>query len=495
VELFLIDSLGQLIEQERDGAETDTESLIASANLISRVSEMVERAEPLFQDRDYQRARELYLSAVAEIPAVKLGYDRLREIEGLFAERRNQEVAGLMAGAGSAYRRGDYETAVNGYARALTLLQGRRGTVDEMIAQIMEAGYQLRPAEVAATEAEGKTGDAGVPGELERLGAELEAARNRIVELEAAQGEARERLTELEAARRRITELDNARSGAERRVAELEAAVQRLTANEATQADLARLTGDLEAARGRIRELESARNVAQQRIDELEVAAAEVRRRTAELEAARRRIVELERAKAQAEQRVEELESARRAAQQRIGELETAAAEAQRRAAELEAARSRIAELEAAGKVAEGRLAELEAEQRQRQAAASELQRIRRQYLALTARGDAGAHGASSALITLLETKVLIQRVLISEPVRSQYPELYDRFELYLEALVEEQERDTQVVVLRDVETLLDSLIREQGRKVPVNTLQLYRTESASQPFLQVLDKLELLLQ
>ena len=523
VELFLIDSLEQLVEQERDSAGTDTESLIASANLISRVSEMVERADRLFQDRDYQRARELYLSAVAEIPAVKIGYDRLREIEDLFAERKTQEVAGLIAGAGSAYRRGDYETAVNGYARALTLLQGQRGAVDEMIAQIMEAGYQLRSAVMAATEAERRTEEAEGSRELaESLAAELEAARNRIVELEAALGEARERLAELEASRRRIAELESARNSAEQRVAELEAAVQQLTASEATQADLARLAAELEAARGRIRELEAARSVTQQRIDELEVAAAEVRRRSAELTAARRRIGELEREKAQAEQRVEELEAAQSAARQRIGELEKADEEAKKRLAELEAARSRIAELEtaavearqraaeleaardeaqqrigqleSAGTEADKRLAELEEERRERQAAASELQRIRRQYLALSARYEAATDGASAALVTLLETKVLIQRVLISEPVRSQYPELYDRFELYLEALVEEQERETRVAVLRDVETLLDSLIREQGPKMPVNTLQIHRTESASPPFLQVLDKLELLL-
>jgi hypothetical protein len=44
------------------------------------------------------------------------------------------------------------------------------------------------------------------------------------------------------------------------------------------------------------------------------------------------------------------------------------------------------------------------------------------------------------------------------------------------------------------VDSLLDSLIPEESRQLPVASLLAYRSEPASEPFLQVLDKLELLL-
>jgi len=410
VELFLIDSLERLIAREERSAGTDTGSLIASADLIARVSEMIERADRLFQDRDYQRARELYLSALAQIPAVELGYERLQEIEALFARRREEQVAALIRGAGSAYREGDYETAVGGYRRALTVLQGEQATAEQMIARIMDSGFRIRSAE------QPRDLDSGAGPE--ELLAAREQADALLARLEAAELTARQRGEELEAARRRIVQLEAAEAQARARLSELE-----------------------EAGR-----------------------------------------------------RIPELEAARDAAVRRAEELDAAADDARRRAAELQSARDRIARLEADAEATGRRLAELQSAERDRQAAGAELEDIRRQYLALSAQAAASAKGASSSLVTLLETKVLIQRVLISEPVRSQYPELYDRFESYLEALVQEQERSTQVAVLRDVETLLDSLIQSSGRQMPVSALEPYRAGPASQPFLRVLDKLELLL-
>ncbi|MBN1835310.1 MAG: hypothetical protein JW820_05630 [Spirochaetales bacterium] len=399
VEQFLIDSLERLIGQEQRSAQADTTSLIASAELIARVSEMVERADRPFQDGDFEQARELYLGALAEIPAVQLGYERLRAIETSFERRNREEIAALITAAGSAYRRGDYQGAVGGYRRALTLLHGEREAAEAMIARITDSGFRLRSAE----QPPGAEGGASL--------AELQAARDRIAELEAARAAAQQRIAELEAAAR--------------------------------------------AAGGQ----------------------------TAQLAEAQRRLSELEAARAAAEGRVAELETARTAAQQRIAELEAARAGAQERIAALEASRN----------TTQGRLDELQRLRRETEERAARMEQIRGQYLALSSPGTA-AGVSRSALITLLETKVLIQRVLISEPVRSQYPELYDRFEKYLVALVEEEERATQVEVLQDVEMLLDELLREEGRATLPETLEPYRFAPASEPFLRVLEKLELLL-
>ena len=78
--------------------------------------------------------------------------------------------------------------------------------------------------------------------------------------------------------------------------------------------------------------------------------------------------------------------------------------------------------------------------------------------------------------------------------MRTQYPELYDRFEVYLDALVQEGARDTRAAVLRDLDTLLDGLIRRQAGPARAEVLRPYASDPSTPAFLQVLDKLELLL-
>ena len=54
---------------------------------------------------------------------------------------------------------------------------------------------------------------------------------------------------------------------------------------------------------------------------------------------------------------------------------------------------------------------------------------------------------------------MLIKRIVDSEPVRTQYPGLYDKIERYLEALVEEQQRDTRIETLSTINGLIDDVL------------------------------------
>jgi hypothetical protein len=81
VELFIIGSLRKLIENERQLERQDTQSLVDSANLLSSFSRIVAEADSRFQAGDISMARELYLSALEKIPAVRSSYQRLREID------------------------------------------------------------------------------------------------------------------------------------------------------------------------------------------------------------------------------------------------------------------------------------------------------------------------------------------------------------------------------------------------------------------------------
>jgi hypothetical protein len=160
VELFLIDSLDQLIRAQaaETGGTQNVQALVASANLIASVSARVQQGDALFQEQGYAKARELYLSALAQIPSTQAGYARLGEIEKIFADQKKKEVAALMAAGNASYRSGNYEGAVQNYGKALEMLQGERGTVDTLISQLTDIGALRKASQNAALK--GTEGDA-----------------------------------------------------------------------------------------------------------------------------------------------------------------------------------------------------------------------------------------------------------------------------------------------------------------------------------------------
>ena len=99
VDLFLIDSLDELVRSQaaRGAAAENTSALVASANLIGAVAALVQQGDAFYRDQGYARARELYLSALAQIPAVQAGYEKLGAIEKFYSDRKKTEVAGLLA--------------------------------------------------------------------------------------------------------------------------------------------------------------------------------------------------------------------------------------------------------------------------------------------------------------------------------------------------------------------------------------------------------------
>lgn len=98
VELFIITSLRRLIENERasDPMRQDTASLIASANLLTSISSIVEHADSRFRAGDTTAAQELYLSAIEKIPALETSYAALKEIEESSLEEERERLAEII---------------------------------------------------------------------------------------------------------------------------------------------------------------------------------------------------------------------------------------------------------------------------------------------------------------------------------------------------------------------------------------------------------------
>ncbi len=151
VDLFLVDSLDELVRGQaaQGSAAANTQALVDSANLIGEVAGLVQKGDALFKDKGYAGARDLYLSALARIPAVQAGYEKLGAIEKLYSDRQKTEVAGLLSAGNAAYRGGDFNTAADLYGKALESLQGDQAAANQLVTQLAQIGAQRQAAEDA----------------------------------------------------------------------------------------------------------------------------------------------------------------------------------------------------------------------------------------------------------------------------------------------------------------------------------------------------------
>lgn len=386
VELFLISSLEETLARlEGEAASRDTtQSLVASANLVTAVAELVQQGEGLFLQQDYTRARDLYLAALSRIPAVQTGQARLAEIERIFADRARTDLAALMATANEAYRAGDYQRAVASYSEALVRLQGERGTVDTLVAQLSEIGARGREAQLAPR-----------IQTLEReLAAQTESARGLA-------GQVAARATELEGMR---AELESIRGTLGEREGEL---ATRTTERDQVRAELAQ-------ARVRIGEQETALGATTAERDQALVAGQQLR------------------------SRVEQLASRRRTVTAAREAVESASAEAA---------------------------------------------------------ANASPTPGREQLLALLQTKLQVQRVLLSDAVLREYPDLYEGNERYVQALVTERASQARLDALEDLDEVLARLTGGSATAEAPADLQTFTTSAERVLLERILARLDTLLE
>ncbi len=180
VDLFLAGSLEQMVRAQSAQREVDrdVQGLVASASLVAAAASLVEEGDALFAEQEYAKAREVYLSALARIPASEAGHNRLAEIEQIFAGRAKNAVAAAFTAGNAAYRAGDYDAAVARYGSALQMLQVERGAVDTLVAQLLDIGSLRKASEVAAAAAAAAPDLIGETASLVREGDALFAGQD-----------------------------------------------------------------------------------------------------------------------------------------------------------------------------------------------------------------------------------------------------------------------------------------------------------------------------
>lgn len=332
-ELFVIESLTELIRQEESDASVDTANLLAAARAIGEVNELAAEAAAAAAGGDAAAASALYARAIAALPAIEESHEFL-------------------------------------------LARGRQDAAKEARAQSQqELESAVADAREAAREDARRTAENERARLQDELGAEIEALTQRVGELRA--------------------ELD--RVGASAQAAEARAAeAETRAAIESTRADVAESRAENAAARA----------------DEAE----------AELRAQSRRIASLT-------DEIAERTAVVAALQDQIADLRTA----------------------------------LSSMRRQQDEVSHRLDAVIAEMQSGAQRSDAEttAEGASVRLRSMLGTTVTLRRVLASEFVRSQYPNLYEETDEYFAALATEREERGRREILDELVAVVGAL--EEG--------------------------------
>ncbi len=442
VELFLIGSLEE-IARARAATATDeaaSQSLVASAGLVAAVAGLVEQGETLFADRDYAKAREVYLAALAKIPAVQTGTGRLAEIERIADDQGRRAVSALFAEGNTAYLAGDTDLATDRYRRGLEALAADRGIADTLVAQLTQIGAIRERAAAAAAAPTITTGgrdEAADAAERAALLAELAAA---TAEIERLRAEGTAAASARDAA---FAQRDTAATARDAAIAERDAAV---------------------AAHGTA---VAARDAA---IAERDAAVARASTSSDSDAVARERDAAI---------------AARDAA---VAERDKAAAErdaaATVRTAALAARDTAIAERDRA-------VFALATERDRRSSSLADLASFRDR----AARVVAANAGTRESVLALVQTKVLVQKVLLSDAVLAEYPDLADRLDRYLEALAAESRDGAQLETMRDLDEVLSGLAAGDGSGVPDELVVRRSTAGQQDLLLGILDNLKTLLE
>jgi hypothetical protein len=121
------------------------------------------------------------------------------------------------------------------------------------------------------------------------------------------------------------------------------------------------------------------------------------------------------------------------------------------------------------------------------------LQSLRSRYEEQAARSAVAATTREQELTALLETKLLLKEILVSEPLRTSYPDLYEKTEKFLKAFAEALQREGQLAALRDLNAITASLGGDAPVEVDSGLLARYADAELRDLFYKLLDALRLM--
>ena len=207
-ELFVIESLTELIRQEESDASVDTANLLAAAGAISEVNELAAEAAAAAARGDAATAAALYTRAIAALPAIEESHEFL-------LARGREEAAEEAAEEARAQSRRELESEVQALTQLLVEL---RAELDRVAANAQSAEARTADAEARAASESRRADEAEARAEnaaarADEAQAELRAESQRIASLT---NEIAERAAAVAALQNRVAGLQDALSSVRR---------------------------------------------------------------------------------------------------------------------------------------------------------------------------------------------------------------------------------------------------------------------------------------
>ncbi len=148
IELFVVDSISNLVQEEMQQTEVDTSSLIASADLLTDMKARVIRGDELFRQGQIEAAELEYEKALAMIPEVSKAHNYYLDKQAEAETVRRATLRDYLGRAEAAFQRGDYSATLGNYTQALAYLPEDAATVEKTVSQVRRSGYQLGLAQL-----------------------------------------------------------------------------------------------------------------------------------------------------------------------------------------------------------------------------------------------------------------------------------------------------------------------------------------------------------
>ena len=486
------------------------------------VSGIVDDANRSYLNGDFERAVELYGDAIELIPAVSATSDQViaQLTDAGFRINRQGDLEAIQRLQEIVTRQDSDLTRLAALELELESTRTRAEEAELRLERIPELEADIEAlraeAEIASRELE------KIPvleGELETMRAAAERTARELeqipvleTELAAMEAAAAQAARELERLTTLEEELESMQSAAEQTARELER-IPVLTAEiETLQTTLAKNAVDLD----RIPDLESQITSVQGKLGDAEAELVRMTEVESELETLRGKAAEMEVelqsiAKLESEIAAIKKDAAVSAEElERIPRLEDEihrlTVEAKQDAEKLLSMKDLQVEIErlrgvetelreqATSLTSEvERLKPMEESYLEREQLISELAELRERYIGRVGTDEIAEDDESIKALALLETKLLIKRVMVSDSVRSQYPNLYDQTELYLEELVANQQVETRIETLKDLNSLLDGVLSDQV--ISPDLLLPFEEVTGRDDFLGLIERLKTLLQ
>ena len=147
VEIFLIDSLADLVRTRRSAPSADTASLAEAGAQLRSVSNFVARGDALSKAGNPSGARDAYLQAIRVIPSVNHGYLALEEMRFAGDQQGAQEAMAGLRKANLFYQAGNFQGSLSQYRQAVGLLLKDEKVANQLTDNVMNAGYRVLGAD------------------------------------------------------------------------------------------------------------------------------------------------------------------------------------------------------------------------------------------------------------------------------------------------------------------------------------------------------------